>query len=108
MIDGGKTPTGKSPVDWARQAEDLGAGEILLQSIDHDGRAQGYDTDLISKIVENTTVPVIACSGVGVFEHYTDGIRAGASAVANLWHFKEMAGRQGKRALARAGIDVRL
>jgi cyclase len=60
-------------------------------------------------VAEAVTIPVIACSGVGVFEHYPAGIRAGASAVsaANLWHFKEMADRQGKRALKRAGIEVR-
>ena len=109
MIDGGQTPTGRSPQDWAREAEDRGCGEILLQSVDRDGTAKGYDIDVISMVAEAVTIPVIACSGVGVFEHYPAGIRAGASAVsaANLWHFKEMADRQGKRALKRAGIEVR-
>jgi len=109
FIDGGKTPTGLRPEDWAREAERRGAGEILLQSIDRDGTGAGYDVDLIRAVSSVTTVPVIACSGVGLYEHYADGIRAGASAVAaaNIWHFKELSDRGGKRALARAGVDIR-
>jgi imidazole glycerol-phosphate synthase subunit HisF len=108
-IDGARTPTGLKPEEWARQAEDRGAGEILLQSIDRDGTGQGYDLDLIHDVASATTIPIIACSGVGRYEQYADGIRAGASAVAaaNIWHFKELADRGGKRALAKAGIDVR-
>ncbi len=109
-IDGGKTATGKKPEEWAHEAEANGAGEILLQSIDRDGTGLGFDTDLIRKVSEATTIPVIACSGVGRYEHYADGIRAGASAVAaaNIWHFKDLSDRAGKKALQRAGIDVRL
>lgn len=108
-IDGGRTPTGLSPESWAREAERFGAGEILLQSIDRDGVGQGYDIDLIRSVAAATTIPIIACGGVGRYEHYADGIRAGASAVAaaNIWHFKELSDRGGKRALARAGINVR-
>ncbi|MGH3026496.1 MAG: HisA/HisF-related TIM barrel protein, partial [Gaiellaceae bacterium] len=104
------TPTGLAPEELARKAETLGAGEILLQSIDRDGAATGYDTDLIARVADATSIPVVACSGVGRFEDYTAGIEAGASAVAaaNIWHFKELADRQGKRALAKAGVDVRL
>jgi len=110
MIDGGRTPAGRDPADWAHEAEDHGAGEILLQSIDRDGTGLGYDTDLIHAVAARVRVPVIACSGVGVYEHYAAGVRAGASAVAaaNLWHFKELSDRGGKRALARAGVNVRL
>ncbi|MGD2124853.1 MAG: imidazole glycerol phosphate synthase cyclase subunit [Desulfobacteraceae bacterium] len=110
FIEGGRTSTGASAVEWSNQVEDLGAGEILLQSIDRDGTGRGYDLDLISTVSRAVKIPIIACSGVGQFEHYVDGIRAGASAVAaaNLWHFKELTDRKGKRALARAGIDVRL
>lgn len=110
FIDGGKTPTGFKPDEWAREAERRGAGEILLQSIDRDGTGEGYDLDLISAVAAATTIPVIACSGVGRYEHYVDGIRAGASAVAsaNIWHFKELSDRGGKRALAKGGIDIRL
>ena len=109
FIDGGRTPTGMKPEDWARQAEDLGAGEILLQSIDRDGTGRGYDIDLIRIVSSAVSIPVIACSGVGRYEHYTDGIKAGASAVAaaNIWHFKELSDRGGKRALKKGGIDVR-
>jgi imidazole glycerol-phosphate synthase subunit HisF len=109
-IDGGRTETGLAPAAWAREAEKLGAGEILLQSIDRDGTGEGFDTDYIHAVASVTTIPVIACSGVGRYEHYVDGIRAGASAVAaaNIWHFKELSDLGGKRALAKAGIDIRL
>jgi cyclase len=98
------------PEEWAKTAELHGAGEILLQSINQDGKGQGYDLDLIRNISASTSIPVIACSGVGKFEHYADGIRAGASAVAaaNIWHFKELTDRAGKRALAKAGFPVRM
>lgn len=110
LIEGGRTPTGMTPEVWARQVEDRGAGEILLQSIDRDGTGLGYDLDLIHAVARATTIPVIACGGVGRYEHYVEGIRAGASAVAaaNIWHFKELADRGGKRAMMKAGFDVRL
>lgn len=110
FIDGGRTRTGMKPEDWARQVEDLGAGEILLQSIDRDGTGRGYDLELVHTVASSTSIPIIVCGGVGRYEHYTDGIRAGASAVAaaNIWHFKELADRGGKRALAGSGIAVRL
>ena len=110
FIDGGRTATGLDPVRWAQEAQRLGAGEILLQSIDRDGTGRGYDVELIAAVASATRIPVIACSGVGQWEHYADGIRAGASAVAaaNLWHYKELSDRLGKRALAKAGTPVRL
>jgi cyclase len=109
FVDGGRTGTGLRPDDWAAEAERLGAGEILLQSIDRDGTGEGYDLELIESVASRTGIPVIACSGVGRYEDYAAGIRAGASAVAaaNIWHFKELSDRGGKRALARAGIDIR-
>ncbi len=110
MIDGGRTATGLEPTAWAREVERRGAGEILLQSIDRDGTGMGYDVELIQSVASATSVPVIACSGVGQYEQYAAGIRAGASAVAaaNIWHFKELSDRGGKRALARAGVNVRI
>ncbi len=110
FTDGGKTGTGKKPADWAVEAERLGAGEILLQSIDRDGTGEGYDLELIRTVSQATTIPIIACSGVGRYEDYAKGIQAGASAVAaaNIWHFKELSDRSGKRALAKAGIDIRI
>jgi imidazole glycerol-phosphate synthase subunit HisF len=110
FTDGGRTATGLAPAAWARAAEEHGAGEILLQSIDRDGAGTGYDLALIAEVAQATRIPVIACSGVGRYEDYAKGIEAGASAVAaaNIWHFKDLADRGGKRALAKAGIDVRL
>jgi cyclase len=110
FIDGGRTSTGIDPIVWAREAEDRGAGEILLQSIDRDGTGLGYDTDLIHDMASALTIPLITCSGVGTYEHYAAGIQAGASAVAaaNIWHFKELSDRGGKRALVQAGVNVRM
>jgi cyclase len=110
FIDGGKTGTGLNPADWAREVERLGAGEIFLQSIDRDGTGEGYDLELIRSVASVTNIPIIACSGVGRYEHYVEGIKAGASAVAaaNIWHFKELSDRGGKRALVKGGIDIRL
>ncbi len=110
FIDGGRTATGLKPEQWAVEVERRGAGEILLQSIDRDGMGEGYDLELISSVAAATTIPVIACSGVGRYEDYVAGIRAGASAVAaaNIWHFKELSDRGGKRALAKGGIDIRI
>lgn len=110
FVEGGSTPTGVSPVEWAQKVESLGAGEILLNSINRDGTGKGYDTALISEVVATTTIPVIALGGVGRYEHYVDGVNAGASAVAaaNIWHFRELSDRGGKRALAKAGIPVRM
>jgi cyclase len=110
FIEGGRTATGKRPEDLAREAEDRGAGEILLQSIERDGIGEGYDLELIEAVSSSVSIPVIACSGVGIYEHYPQGIKAGASAVAaaNIWHFKELSDRGGKRAMLRAGTEVRM
>ena len=110
FIEGGRTATGLKPEQWAQKAEESGAGEILLQSIDRDGTGRGYDLELIETVAAATSIPVIGCSGVGRYEHYAEGVRAGASAVAaaNLWHFKELSDRGGKRALAKAGVPVRM
>lgn len=109
FIDGGKTPTGLEPLEWARKVEKLGAGEILLQSINRDGTGLGYDVEIIREIAANLKIPIIACSGVGDYLHYAQGVRAGASAVAaaNIWHFKEMSDRNAKRVLSRAGVKIR-
>lgn len=106
---GRENPTGKDPVEWARQIEAMGVGEIFLQAIHKDGKGTGYDLDLIEKVCKAVEIPVIACSGVGTYEHYASAVNAGASAVAaaNIWHFKEMSDKNGKRALSRAGINVR-
>ena len=110
MVGGGRVAAGVTPDEWAVEVQRRGAGEILLQAIHRDGTAKGYDTDLIRLVASAVTIPVIACSGIGRFEEYAAGIRAGASAVAaaNIWHFKELADRAGKRALAKAGVEIRL
>lgn len=110
FVEGGRTPTGLRPEMWAHEVEDRGAGEILIQSIDRDGTGRGYDLELIHAVASAVTIPVIALGGVGRYEHYAEGIRAGALAVAaaNIWHFKELSDRGGKRALAKAGVVVRL
>lgn len=106
---GRKTATGIDPETWAREVERMGAGEILLQSINRDGKGTGYDLGLISLVTQAVEIPVIGCSGVGMYEHYAKGVEAGASAVAaaNIWHFKELSDRNAKRALQRAGVNVR-
>ena len=107
---GGHTETGKDPAEWASEVQERGAGEILLQSVDRDGTGSGYDLKLIELVCDATTIPVIACSGMGSFDDYADCIEVGASAAAaaNIWHFKEMANRQGKRAMRQAKINVRM
>lgn len=109
FIDGGRKPTGLNPGKWAKEVEKRGAGEVLLQCIHCDGKGMGYDCEVITEVSSAVNIPVIACSGVGMYEHYPLGIKAGASAVAaaNIWHFKELSDRGGKRALSRAGINVR-
>ena len=108
FIQRGKEKTGEKPEVWAKKAEEMGAGEILLQSINNDGAAEGYDLELISLVSSNINIPLIALGGVGEFSHYPKGVEAGASAVAaaNLWHFKELADRHGKKSLSDAGIEV--
>ena len=105
----GQQPTGMDPVTWARRAEEFGAGELFLNSVDRDGSARGYDLELIRSVAEATSIPVIACGGVGRFEHLVEGIEAGASAVsaANIFHFTELSDRQARKSLAQAGIDIR-
>jgi len=110
MINGGKEETGLVPHEWAKQAESYGAGEILIQSINRDGMGTGYDLRLIEEVSKSVKIPVIACSGVGDYSHYVDGINAGASAVAaaNIWHFKELTDYYSKQTLLEASIDVRI
>ena len=109
-INGGKTRTNLNLLDWIKKIEDLGAGEILLQTINLDGTGNGYNLDLISLVSRSVSIPIIGCSGAGDYDDYADCINAGASAVAaaNIWHFKELADKNGKRAMLKAKIDVRL
>jgi imidazoleglycerol phosphate synthase cyclase subunit len=107
---GGSEATGLDPVDWARQAEELGAGEILINSIDRDGSGWGYDVDLIKLVTEAVSVPVIACGGVGAYEHLAPGVSEGgadAIAAANIFHFFELSYPNAKKACLDAGLPMR-
>jgi cyclase len=82
FIEGGRKDTGLDPVTWARRVEELGAGEILLNSIDRDGTFKGYDLDLVNAVSSAVQIPVIACGGAGSVEDFGKAVGAGASAVA--------------------------
>lgn len=106
----GSHPTGRSPEDWAREASDRGAGEILVTSIERDGSLEGYELDLCRRVVEAVDVPVLVAGGAGQWQHFVDGFREGGSSgvcTQNIFHFTESAIRSAKAYLARAGIDVR-
>ncbi len=108
---GGRTATGIDAVDYAREVVALGAGEILLTSMDRDGSRAGFDLALTRTISDSVTVPVIASGGVGTLDHLTQGVIEGhASAVlaASIFHFGEFSIQQAKRHMADAGIAVRL
>jgi imidazole glycerol-phosphate synthase subunit HisF len=108
---GGREPTGIDAVEYAREAVSLGAGEILLTSMDRDGTKRGFDLPLTRAISDAVTVPVIASGGVGNLDHLVDGVReGGASAVlaASIFHFGEYTIGEAKRHMAAAGVAVRL
>ncbi len=107
---GGRTPTGLDAVAWCRQLETLGAGEILLTSMDRDGTRTGFDLALLRAVCAATRLPVIASGGVGTTEHLVEGARAGATGLlaASIFHFGAITIGQAKRALAGAGLAVRL
>jgi imidazole glycerol-phosphate synthase subunit HisF len=108
---GGRNPTGLDAVAYAREVVGLGAGEILLTSMDRDGTRAGFDLALTRAVADAVSVPVIASGGVGTLEHLVEGIRDGhASAVlaASIFHFGEFSVRDAKAHMARAGLPVRL
>lgn len=108
---GGRKPTGLDAVDYAREVVELGAGEILLTSMDRDGTRSGFDLALTRAISDAVSVPLIASGGVGTLDHLVDGIREGhATAVlaASIFHFGEYTIREAKEHMADAGIEVRL
>jgi cyclase len=107
---GGRTPTGLDAVAWAVEVEQRGAGEILLTSMDNDGRRSGFDLELTAAVTGACGVPVIASGGVGTLEHLVAGVRdGGADAVlaASIFHFGQHTVAEAKRAMAAAGIAVR-
>ncbi|ACA60124.1 imidazole glycerol phosphate synthase subunit HisF [Candidatus Desulforudis audaxviator] len=110
-IHGGRTPTGLDAVEWARRVESLGAGEILLTSMDRDGTKDGYDLLLTRAVADAVRIPVIASGGVGTLEHIAEGLTEGgadAALAASIFHFGEYSIREVKEYLAARGIAVRL
>jgi cyclase len=109
-VAGGRTPTGRDAVAWAREGVERGAGEILLTSMDRDGVQSGYELSLTRAVSEAVEVPVIASGGAGEPKHLLEGIQAGADAVlcASIFHYGSYTIAQVKAELARAGIAVRL
>ena len=108
---GGRKPTGIDAIEYAQEVVSLGAGEILLTSMDRDGTRQGFDLPLTQAIADSVPVPVIASGGVGNLDHLVDGIRQGhATAVlaASIFHFGEFTIRQAKEHMVRAGLPMRL
>ncbi len=109
-LHGGRTSTNFSAIEWAKIAEDNGAGEILLTSMDCDGTKKGYDLNLTRKIVENTTIPIIASGGAGSLKHFVEAIQIGkANAIlaASVFHFREFSILQVKEELKKHNIPVR-
>ncbi len=110
-IESGKTPTGMDVIEWAKKIESLGAGEILLTSIDKDGTQDGYDIELTRSVSENVNIPVIASGGAGKLQHLYDAIvfgKANAVLIASLLHFRILTIPQIKSYLKEKGIEVRL
>ncbi len=109
--NGGRVDMGIDAVEWAMKANELGAGEILLTSMDCDGTKDGYDIELTRTISENVSIPVIASGGAGKMEDFTEALtegKADAALAASLFHFKELEIRQVKEHLRQQGISVRL
>lgn len=111
FLHGGRTPTGINGLEWAKDAEKRGAGEILLTSMDRDGTKEGYDVKITKLISESVNIPVIASGGVGNLEHLYKGIedgKADAVLAASIFHFKEYTIKEAKEYLKSKGIEVRL
>jgi cyclase len=110
FVAGGRTPTGRDVLEWAREGVRRGAGEILLTSMDRDGTEHGYDLGLTSAVAGAVDVPVIASGGAGNLQHLADALRAGADAAlaASIFHYGQHSLGEAKRFLADAGIPVRV
>jgi len=107
---GGK-PTGLAPEAWAKRGAELGAGEILITSIDRDGSLSGYDLDLCKRVANSVGIPVLISGGAGNWQHFVDGIAKGEAAAvctSNIYHFTETSIKSAKTFMAKAGIPVRI
>jgi cyclase len=110
FLNGGRTPTGIDALDWARRAVALGAGEILLTSMDRDGTKEGFDLALTRAVVDAVGVPVIASGGVGTLDHLVQGVTEGGATgvlAASIFHFGEHTIAEAKQAMTAAGLTVR-
>jgi cyclase len=111
FVSGGRTRTGRRVIEWAREAEARGAGEILLTSMDADGTRAGFDCELTARVSEAVEIPVIASGGAGTAEHFAQVFQAGkahAALAASIFHFGIADVRALKQELAREGVPVRL
>ncbi len=109
-VNGGRVATGLDAVEWVMRCEELGAGEVVLNSMDRDGTRQGYDLELTRTVAEATGIPVVASGGVGNLQHLVDGAvlgRADAVLAASIFHFGEATVAEAKVELAAAGVTVR-
>jgi cyclase len=106
---GGRINTGLDVIEWAKTLAALGAGELLLTSMDKDGTGTGFDLDLLKAVCGSVRLPVVASGGVGKLEHFVEGARAGATGLlaASVFHFAKFSIKQVKRALSEAGLPVR-
>lgn len=110
VYKGGLTPTELDPIEWAKEVEQKGAGEIFINSIDRDGQAEGYDLEMIAKVAEAVNIPIIACGGAGGVEDFIElAKKTNVSAIAagNIFHFTELAYPRAKEILISNGIEVR-
>ncbi len=110
-IHGGRTPTGIDVIEWAKKVEKLGAGEILLTSMDRDGTKDGYDLELTARVSETVNIPVIASGGAGTLEHLYEGLtkgKADAVLAASIFHFRQYTIKQVKEYLKNKGVCVRI
>jgi cyclase len=107
---GGRTPEGLDALAWCRRVDELGAGEILLTSMDRDGTGAGYDTELLAEVAGSVSIPLIASGGVGTLAHLGEGLEAGADAVlaATIFHFGQHTIGEAKAFLAARGLAIRL
>ena len=110
FLHGGRTPTGRDAVEWAREAEQMGAGEILLTSMNGDGTQAGYDLELTRAVAEAVSIPVIASGGAGSIEHIYEALTVGkaeAALVASVVHYGILSIGEIKGELKKRGVDVR-
>jgi cyclase len=111
FVDGGRTPTGLKTMDWARKVEDLGAGEIMLTSMNSDGTKAGFSTDITALVSSSINIPVIASGGAGSMEHFRDvffNTACSAALAASIFHFGEIDIRDLKKYLSENNISVRI